>query len=197
MNTAHSTDADLVPIISPASSRGRGVTVKVGIVAAVAAVGSIALGLGTGGSASASTVVAVSYGTATACQVVTMASSSYTWEQELEGDIPTTSTEELYVRPPMQLNDYPGTARLAWVGEIYRYSNGIWGDTGQTVGSVASSANVVYGTLQHIGWSQQTSFVVGVTPGYGYAVYGITEWINSVGHAITAQGGWVPNGNCY
>jgi hypothetical protein len=165
--------------------------------AVAAAFGSIALGCSDGGVAGAA-VQPVSYGTATFCQVVSQPTSTYTWQQELEGTIPMTSTEELYVRPPSQLNDYAGTARLAWVGEVvYLASNGVWTLTGQDVGAVASTAQIVNGTLQNIGWSQSSSFVVGEVPGYKYAVYGITEWLNSAGQAITAQGGYVPNTNCY
>ena len=89
-------------------------------------VASMALGLSSAAVASAGVVVPVSYGTATFCQVVTQPVSTYTWQQELTGTIPTTSVEELYVRPPSQVNDYAGTAKVAWFGEIaYLAANGV------------------------------------------------------------------------
>jgi len=175
---------------------GRRTAAKVASIGAVAAFGSMALGIGGGGVASAAEVVPVSYGSATFCQTITSATSTYTWQQELEGLIPTTTTEELYVGPPQELNYYPGSASVAWIGEVeYQAANGVWTQT-QLVGTTANTASYYYGTLQHIGWGQTTSFVVGVNPGYRYAVYGITEWRNAAGQQIAISGGWVPNSNC-
>jgi hypothetical protein len=111
-----------------------------------------------------------------------------TWQQQLEGQIPTQTYSWLLAYRPNAVTHYTGTTSVVWRGQLeYLTTAGNYAPINQVVTNSVSSW--YFQGLQIITtlWNPSSNPTFSTVPGYRYAVLGTTYWLNSNGAVIASH----------
>ena len=138
----------------------------------------------------------VTYYSQAHCMTSVVPVGTSTWQQQLEGTIPTQTYSWLIAYRPNSVVHYTGTAAVVWRAQLeYLTTAGNYAPINQTSTSVLMPGVSAYPSAWYFSgswivptlWSPSSNPDFATVPGYRYAVLGTTYWLNSGGGIIASH----------